>query len=375
MKISKTNSDPAAIEIDEESQKILNNLLSKFRRCLCKKKADNEVTICFLDDTNSNFYHDGTSSNLTGTEGDVMVYFPEFWYKGDSDSDPDWHILQFSENQPDDSWYHAPASLVGVYKGTISDDKLYSMSGILGSSLDNTEIEDGSFKKYATNRGSGYHIMDYQQHCIIAWMFMSKYKTRDSQTVCGIGPSDELKYYGSTNSLGMTDTTPSTASPYGNTLVNFLGLEACWGNKYEIIEGIHCKTYVLVYDKGDQFGKTFEQISYKNKRKLTPAGNGSYIKSIYLGKYMDLIPSEVNEGSSSTYYCDSSTNMISLPSYETARYISRSFYSNSNFGGVFNIQLFYTSDNNYQNHSIRLAFDGNIIIEDNVQTFKELPVL
>ena len=81
LKILKNSSAPDSIIIDNESRKFFDKLLSKFRRCLCKKKADNEVTICYLDDSNSNYYQDGSSAVLTGEEGDVMVYFLNFGIK------------------------------------------------------------------------------------------------------------------------------------------------------------------------------------------------------------------------------------------------------------------------------------------------------
>ena len=66
-------------------------ILSKRYRCLGKRSADGEETICKLHDEKSNFYADAVSTNLstpailTGAEGDVWMYEPDYWYKGVND--------------------------------------------------------------------------------------------------------------------------------------------------------------------------------------------------------------------------------------------------------------------------------------------------
>ena len=74
--LSRTTSDPSQIvSIDGDG---MDDFLKRFRRCLMKSTSDHHANICYLDDSNSNYYYDGSNSVLTGTEGDVMVYFPEF---------------------------------------------------------------------------------------------------------------------------------------------------------------------------------------------------------------------------------------------------------------------------------------------------------
>ena len=66
-------------------------ILSQRHRVLAKKTAAREVTICQLHDENSNYYADSaninnaTPANLTGGEGNVMIYEPHYWYKGVND--------------------------------------------------------------------------------------------------------------------------------------------------------------------------------------------------------------------------------------------------------------------------------------------------
>lgn len=66
-------------------------ILSKRYRCLGKKTANGEETICKLHDKHSGYYADAVNVNLatpailTGAEGDVWMYEPHYWYKGVND--------------------------------------------------------------------------------------------------------------------------------------------------------------------------------------------------------------------------------------------------------------------------------------------------
>ena len=80
-----------------------------------KKTKEGEVTIAYLRDDNSNFYEDGTAAKLDGTEGDVMVDFPEFYYKWVKVDDNKF-TYRFAFYNVDGSYKHVPRSLVGAYK-------------------------------------------------------------------------------------------------------------------------------------------------------------------------------------------------------------------------------------------------------------------
>lgn len=64
----------------------------KRHRVMAKYTAEEEMTVCPLDDSDSRKYHDGTEANLQGfnhpakaDEGDVMMYEPDRWCKGVDD--------------------------------------------------------------------------------------------------------------------------------------------------------------------------------------------------------------------------------------------------------------------------------------------------
>lgn len=378
--LAKGVSDPSKIvSIDGDG---MEDFLKRFRRCLMKSTRDHHANICYLNDSDSNYYGDGSKADLTGSEGDVMVYFPEFWYKGESDSSN--HKIHISTSQIN-GYHHTSASLVGAYKAVADADtdnsKLYSRSNISGS----VNITMDGFYRYARNRGKGFHLIDYMQHKTIAWMFYTRYKNTDSQAICGTG----YNVYsgidnGVTNKLGMTDTTPSTAT-VSNMLVNFLGIEGCWGYIEEFMEGIHIysndgnKTAVIVYDKPDLYNDSSNNTEYNSEysylestfhlptlRRLHTYGMdiAGYISDIWGGEYGDTIIKERN-GSEHEYYCDRSSIALRYTGIFT-----RSYLSNNPYGGI--LHLSGGSWHSAYSSSVsgsRLAFDGTIV-ETSVADFK-----
>lgn len=353
-----TSSDPADITMSPRSEKYANELLSKFRRCLASKKADGEVDITYLDDSNSNLYEDGTSATLTGMDGDVMVYFPEFWYMG-KDYEDGRHKFSFSETEVE-GWHHAEASLVGAYKANVYNSnlpyKMGSWSGVT-SALQYSPIEWNSLGQ---NTGQGYHMIDYQQHCIIAWMFMARYKNRNSQAICGTGPNDFRDIpNGSTNSLGITDTTPETASSSGSTLVNFLGIEGAWGYQYEYLQGLHHNSSdgIILYDKGYYTNDTrYDSVTSSTKRTILSGVQEikGYVSDIIGGEYMDIIAKDNGtNGTESTYYCD--YNYFNISGGEGSFRRTHSVASSED--GPFSMYYYSGSD---VDETSRLSFDGTI---------------
>lgn len=62
---------------------------------------DGEMTYCLLDDSDSNFYADGSPAKLDGSEGDLMMYEPFFWSKGVNDYLNGKHYSCYSSNDSD----------------------------------------------------------------------------------------------------------------------------------------------------------------------------------------------------------------------------------------------------------------------------------
>ena len=80
---SETSNANNVVGINSEEDDYLHNTLpiqSKMRRCIVK----DGVVQYYLNDSNSELKEDGTLANLDGTDGNVMVEIPEFFYRVES---------------------------------------------------------------------------------------------------------------------------------------------------------------------------------------------------------------------------------------------------------------------------------------------------
>jgi len=124
---------PAGITItfdDNDSGALLtsdggDNSWIKGRRCLAKPQSDGSVSICYLDENNSELYYDGTTAaDLSGAQGQWMTDIPEYWFYMD-ESVTDKHTLYLSPTEVE-GWKHSRRVLVGVTEAVNVDGVLWS---------------------------------------------------------------------------------------------------------------------------------------------------------------------------------------------------------------------------------------------------------
>lgn len=352
MVFDKSVSDPANITISEDFDFLYRLITSGFYRVLCKSAmGGGEVFVCRLDDNDSNFYLDGSPADLTGQEGDVMVVFLEFWYKWYKVDDNKF-LYHFADHNIDGTYIHVPQSLVGAYKGYVSSNRLYSWSDVTPT----TSVSLSDFRSYAKARGTGFQVIDFQQHCVIAMMLYAKYKTRNIQAVLGTGGaiSDPATTTGSSNATGGADT-KNESSKY----VCGLGLEGVFGGIFEWVDGVEINN--RVWKITDPDGST---------RNVNAGASDGWITNIAAedGPFFDMVPTKVG-GSDSMHYSDyydqsSDVNLV----------LARSAYDSYSYGGVAFADTFYDASSMYSYYGSRLAFHGTIS-ELAPRQFKRLPVL
>ena len=330
------------------------------RRCLVKP-TDNGVAICYLDENNSNLYHDGvTEAKLDGTQGEFMVDLPEFYFKGVTNGD----IYTYNIWQNNIKGAHKSRRvLLGAVEATSVDNVLHSRVTGEQSTGNLTSVV---FHQQANALGAGFDIADYEAHCKVAWMQYAKYGNLNSQAIIGAGSNSTTRIIGTTASLGNNDGADST-----NTTI--FGLENWWGDKWELMGGFYewnnaNKGEVYVFDgflnstsiTGNPLtmGLVSSASEYRKLNYTVTSVQNGYISKMLLGEYGDLFPIEFN-GSSSTFWADYS--WINLGSV-VAR---RSYYYAYDYGGATCLNLYNYPSNASANYGSRLLYRGNIeVIED-----------
>jgi hypothetical protein len=352
-KIDDANSDPV-IESCGDSSWI------KGRRCLVKK-TDTGVAICYLDENNSELFHDGlTPASLDGSMGQWMTDIPSYRYshKGGeydvSNIQNLVHEITLTHNDSDDNiteWGNAGLfrrCLVGVTKAINIDGKLWSKKGVRSTG----NLTPVVFHDYAIALGDGFDIIDYETHCKIAHLFYAKYANRNSQKMSqfGYGSTSYPRVSGTTSSLGNNDGKTSTQ-------ISFLGIEDFYGNMSEWVGGIHSNNSVYyIYD-----GFEINTVPTSGYRTIDIGGSSryGYINKVYWGEHGDMIPIEIG-ASPTTNYCDYS--WIARKNWNIA---CRSSSGGGDNGGVAFFDSSYSNNMSESSCGSRIQYRGPIqVIED-----------
>lgn len=340
--------DPAEIISGDVNGEAIQWIRNNSHRVLAKKTGEGVVAVCRLDDSNSNYFHDGASSDLTGPQGDVFMWLPKFWYHAEETSPDIWKI-GFS-NHHKDGWKEWDGKdLIGVYKVYSDGAKLYSRSNITSANY----VSQSDFKTRARNRGDGYSLVKFKHHSMMAFLFYAMYGNTNSQAICGSGTNKQSKTTGQTDLLGMVDTVAD-----GNGVlysINFWGLENWWGNFSEWVDNVSINNNLWTITKDD--GST---------RNVQAGDKSGRISKVSVGEHLDMVPVAVGASNSAgfcDFYSESSGNALVF---------TRSSSDSSEGSGVAYAHAIYDASETYSYCGSRLAFRGTINEIESSTEFKTI---
>ena len=285
--------------------------------------------VYYLDKTDCTKKVDGSTANLDGTDGDVMVEFPKFAYKiwksngkmyvsitNDSSvaSQNDYKYYAFSKESEGDREHF----YWGAFKGSLnSDGNLQSIAGKAPAASKTI----GAFKQLAQNRGSGYTITSYFQLVALQCLYLIKYGNLNGQSALGQGISGrsgtstdanygplvtggtttfdagKKMYYGSTSNSG-------SSSDYNTAKlghVKFAGIEDFWGNIWEWIDGLTTDNNFNIITNWDYDSNNYNN-DFTTSSGLTTNSWG-YVTDV-AGTTESGFMNIKYGGSASTYFCD-----------------------------------------------------------------------
>lgn len=341
----------ATVNVWEESQdSVISQILSEMGCVLFKRTGDKAGTFIRLDENTRLKYFDGSVAKTDGTEGDVMVYLPEYYYRYENLGGTKF-AYRFSRVNLGEDWVHVPASLVGAYKGYVSSKKLYSRSRVTPKG----DISFNNATTYSEARGTGYQIIDYYQHCQIAMLFYAKYRNRHSQAVLGIGGAEYNTKTGGTDALGNRDTEKASSG-----WVNFRGIEGVFGGLEEYVKGVIINNNVWSITNLDNSVRTVKAYS--------SMGCISHIQA-EKGPFFDVIPTSIqSQEQLGENYC---AYYYTLGSEETILSRSGAHAVEGNGSIAYTYANDATTSISYTKGS-RLAFRGELTESKDVNSFKEI---
>ena len=344
----------------------------KGRRCLAKPYQGG-VAICYLDENNSELFHDGTPAALDGSMGIWMTDIPSYWLEhkgGEYDVNNVQnlnHSIVLTHKDEDDvtndvTWNKTNGNrvfsrrvLVGVTEAVRQNKVIISKKGVKSTG----SLKASQYHNLATALGNGFDIIDYETHSKIAHLFYAKYGNRNPQGMeqFGTGEDSYTRTIGTTSSLGNNDGKTSTQ-------ISFLGIEDFYGGKYEWMSGIHSNGSIYyIYD-----GFEPDAVPTTSYRTIDVGGSyrSRYISKVYWGKHGDMIPIKVS-ASSTTHYCDWS--YVANSGWSVAL---RSYSSANIDGGVAFFHADNDSDSSDAFFGSRIQYRGRIQ-ELSVEEFNKIP--
>ena len=273
---------------------------SKMKRCVLN--SDGTVKY-YLNPVNSNLKEDGSASNLTGADGNVMVEIPKFWVKYENTTGA--KSMSISTAPASGYGLHPAFIKNGVevdyryyraYTGSVSGTKLISRSGVSAAAKETIE----AFRTKARANGTGWGLLDWYLLFAVQTLLFVEIGTFDSQAVLGNGNDTGADYgmtTGGSNGIG-NGSSPSTND---DTWMSYRGIENFYADIREWVDGINVSDkLVYVSNMESTFSSDVFSGDYVSTEVTLPVSG--YIKDMDFS-IKGFIPT-VSGGSDSTYVPD-----------------------------------------------------------------------
>ena len=212
---------------------------TQMRRCVLN--ADGTVKY-YLHPTDSTKKADGTAAIINGTDGNVMVEIPKFWYKyehvsgvhkwsiSDGNRGPDYEVHPaFIRGGVEKDYRYYPA-----YEGFNLSGKLISGSGRTPT-VSQTRAQ---FRILAAANGAGWSQIDWNLLVAVQLLYLTEYADFNSQAMIGRGNdtgSDYTMTTGGSNSIGNA----SSLSTNNDTWMSYRGIENWYASMFKFIDGVN----------------------------------------------------------------------------------------------------------------------------------------
>jgi len=312
------------------------------RRCVM---SDAGVVQYYLDPDDSTKKADGSASDLTGGDGQVMVEIPKFYVKysyatnvhaWDISLQPLAGFVPHPAFFKDGAW--VDYRYIGAYEGSMYDasagamtpdadittdmyaagDKLCSIT----SQYPKTNETRSEFRAMAAERGTGWRQLDYYLLAAVQVLYLVEYADFDSQSMIGQGRTQLSggtwvagSYLGESG-LSNGDGNGTNCVDYSGdaddagadaAYMTYRGIENFWGNIWKWVDGININDNIPYFcNVGTSFADDTttgyaRPVDYDGVDVTLHNANGwqTTLERISTG----FLPSAVG-GSSSTYICD-----------------------------------------------------------------------
>lgn len=422
IQIDEANSSPDLTRIGSDMTQHNNTYLhavlpvhSKLRGCLLN---DDGTVNYYLDPTDWSKKEDGTASNLDGTDGQVMIEWPDFYYRVDMNTpNPGQHQIKISVSALN-GFKLVPKHYVSAYQAAMDrvNSKLSSVkstdaqyrggnNNAAWDAADNTllgrpvtYINRTNGRTYARNRGTGWNQYGYSDHKWLFWLYAIEYATLNSQKAVNgtltaegykqgglgsgvIADGTEWNAFNSYNPYvpcGASDTLASgsgevnyVATNFGGAGVNrtftvnrYRGCEMPFGHIWKICDGVNIEIKTVgdgdtskLFTSDSPSGWTDDSyVGYSDKGNIARA-NG-WLNKTLMGTGAEILPGTdgVAATGNAVYYCDYYWTDVASSSMRML--LVGGTADTGTRGGLTCLQAEYVPANARTNIGFRIRFQG-----------------
>lgn len=261
----------------------------------CWIKAGKEI----LKVNPNNFHKDINGNDIQDdnfTNESLMICFPRIGIKAELSNNL--IIIKITNNPENKDFYYIGHDFkgkkykkcyLGVYKGSVNSYNNVSNALVSRSDRGLVHGTPSQLIQFALNNFGEYNIKHYNQHLMLQFMYILKYKNLNSQYF--LGPGRSTGKTGGSEIFGMD-------SVNNNDIVKLFGLEDFWGNNSELLAGLRTSDQDIYLND-----KNYGLIINKN---LHPV-DWFYLSYVNGNQEIFFLPSNnrpSDKGSSSTYFTD-----------------------------------------------------------------------
>jgi hypothetical protein len=301
---------------------------SEMRRCTL---WDNGTVNYYLDADDSTLKADGSASDLSGADGQVMVEIPKFYFDHTfTGATHDYNISRFNltgfevHNAFIKDGVEVDYRYIGAYEGSMWDATTSAMvpSGSITSNMyasgdklcsisaeyPKTNEMRSEFRTMASERGAGWRQLDFDLNSAVQLLYIVEYADFDSQTEIGYGRTQlsggswvagsYIGQCGKSNSDG--DGTNSVAGNTNDAYMTYRGIENWYGNVWKWNDGININDHVPYVTNNASAWADDTATGYTDLGVTLPAANNYQITLADTDR--GFLPASV--GASTTYVSD-----------------------------------------------------------------------
>lgn len=266
-----------------------------------------DIKLCNVTNRAVVAYEGDAGFKRDGSNGDVMVEIPKFWYKvTDDGTNRTYEISDTALDGFNVAPRHAPCDdfpnglnkiYVGAYEASAGYKSISGVAPLVTETLP-------AFRTGFTGRGAGYYMVDWATQFEIQILYLVEFATWNSQIAVGNGNVDTsaaIVTGGSDSVTGLTGCADMSSSAVG---VKYRGMENLWGNVYEWRDGINFdNAYIYVCTNPSKY--VSDTATNYTKLGYTKSTSNGLISSLGIDTSVPWAQiSTAVAGSDSSYLCD-----------------------------------------------------------------------